>query len=563
MNVFVRVAVLGFAALCVSSAHAFVVLSLDDGRSVVRWASGNLSFEVNAELIPGLEGDVEAVVSAMESWNAVSCAQMNGSYRGETTALGAAYPIASFDGVNRVIYVAAQNWRPEDRDALAITVLNFELSGRAPRISEADIAFHGAVSWSTAATAQAFDVESVASHEIGHLWGLQHSPLSDAVMYFATPPGTTANRTLHPDDEAGACYLYPSNAGACEVDAECPRIESLDGLGNRVDLGQMRCESGQCEVVPAGEERGFGEGCEESSQCQAALFCSRSGETGLCTRACELSGTDCPTGYVCAPRSFVDQEGVCLPEGEGSLELGEACDFSTECVDGLCVSIPGGDTSRGVCSKPCDTTVVDCPGGTICVPLAGQQVRGCFATGTGQPGDTCDSFVDCEDGRCLADRDGALCRRACETRDVESGCAAGTSCLSTVFGDACFREGEGSVGAACREPFDCKSLTCLPLGEGGSALCTERCDSDAVCGELQCVFFGVGESFCAPGAVEVDVGKDTAEASPDTVSVEMAEPESDSPESCGCQTLNRSSERAWEWMAWLVVGVVFLRRSFW
>jgi hypothetical protein len=62
--------------------------------------------------------------------------------------------------------------------------------------------------WSIGATPGAFDVETVALHEIGHILGLQHTTVNGAVMF----PSVTSNstlRVLQPDDLAGIRALYP------------------------------------------------------------------------------------------------------------------------------------------------------------------------------------------------------------------------------------------------------------------------------------------------------------------------------------------------------------------
>ncbi|MFF0447628.1 matrixin family metalloprotease [Streptomyces sp. NPDC004609] len=62
--------------------------------------------------------------------------------------------------------------------------------------------------WSIGAVSNAHDVESVALHEIGHLIGLQHSSVSNAVM-FPSIGTNTVHRTLATDDKDGALTLYP------------------------------------------------------------------------------------------------------------------------------------------------------------------------------------------------------------------------------------------------------------------------------------------------------------------------------------------------------------------
>lgn len=62
--------------------------------------------------------------------------------------------------------------------------------------------------WSNGAVPGAFDVETVALHEIGHILGLQHSAVSGAVM----APTVSANftkRNLTQDDIDGIQSLYP------------------------------------------------------------------------------------------------------------------------------------------------------------------------------------------------------------------------------------------------------------------------------------------------------------------------------------------------------------------
>jgi hypothetical protein len=61
--------------------------------------------------------------------------------------------------------------------------------------------------WSIGAVFNAFDVETVALHEIGHIIGLQHSSVNGAVM-FPTVSSNFTLRVLQPDDIAGVQSLY-------------------------------------------------------------------------------------------------------------------------------------------------------------------------------------------------------------------------------------------------------------------------------------------------------------------------------------------------------------------
>ncbi|XP_068641864.1 metalloendoproteinase 2-MMP-like [Aristolochia californica] len=62
-------------------------------------------------------------------------------------------------------------------------------------------------SWSTNPNMKEFDLESVAVHEIGHLLGLGHSSVAEAIMYSGIPTGVV-KRELHQDDIDGIRDLY-------------------------------------------------------------------------------------------------------------------------------------------------------------------------------------------------------------------------------------------------------------------------------------------------------------------------------------------------------------------
>lgn len=62
--------------------------------------------------------------------------------------------------------------------------------------------------WTIGAVANAFDIETVALHEIGHLLGLAHSNVAGSVM-FPTVSDNFTKRSLTADDISGIKSLYP------------------------------------------------------------------------------------------------------------------------------------------------------------------------------------------------------------------------------------------------------------------------------------------------------------------------------------------------------------------
>jgi hypothetical protein len=68
-----------------------------------------------------------------------------------------------------------------------------------------------------------YDLLSVLTHEVGHFFGLSHSALEDATMYFAYTDYSTDFRSLSDDDVTAICGIYPPS----EVDPQrCNPIPS-------------------------------------------------------------------------------------------------------------------------------------------------------------------------------------------------------------------------------------------------------------------------------------------------------------------------------------------------
>ena len=558
------------------SVHAYTILTLDGGRTSVRWPTPVMTYEVHDELVPYLEGDVEGIRQIMQAWQNVECASISLVDNGDTGSEGAAYPYGGFDGVNRVVFVEGQNWRPEDSQALAITALSYGAGG-GKRIAEADIAFNGNYQW-TISGGSGQNFLSTALHEAGHYFGIQHSSSASSIMYFqenGLPP------ILTPDDQEALCFLYPADIGGhtCGDDDDCPLVEGSDQLGQTITLGKMRCVDSLCQLGDDPIKRGFGEPCADSTQCEDELFCEASGAQQICTRGCLLANNDCPVSFQCVPEALAAESGLCWPEGAGDTPLGEPCDYSSQCEGGLCVADPRPDVDGGLCTEFCQGNLNDCPDETLCVPIALPGRSACLPTGDGVAGTACSSFMDCEGGRCISDPQATLCRAECDADSMDSTCEVGTECLRTVYGDACLSSGEGELGATCTGSFDCSSLLCLET-LGGEELCSQRCDESHPCGDgFDCQFFGVGQEFCTPAVTVADEGEDThasdmtsttdtqtttGDDTRVTSTADVTEPAAKGEdEGCGCRSVQRSSRGPGSGggaLALFVVGLLLLRR---
>ncbi len=101
----------------------------------------------------------------------------------------------TFDGHNDVAWLAI-------RGCCTLAVTWFSTS-----VDEADMGINTNFSWSTNG-GNGYDLESVILHENGHVAGLGHSNLNEAVMYASY---VEPRRLLYWDDEDGIASLYPAD----------------------------------------------------------------------------------------------------------------------------------------------------------------------------------------------------------------------------------------------------------------------------------------------------------------------------------------------------------------
>ena len=121
----------------------------------------------------------------------------------------------STDGRNLVIFDETGAWLnpPPGTGVIAVTRLESNFDGT---ITDADIIFNGRdFTFTNGVSGTAINLKDVAVHEVGHLIGLDHTPLQGSAATrptmnpFYTGDGPGEASSLEPDDEAGISYLYP------------------------------------------------------------------------------------------------------------------------------------------------------------------------------------------------------------------------------------------------------------------------------------------------------------------------------------------------------------------
>jgi len=196
------------------TASAFVLIS--NGGKVARWANGRADYytkDIPAEFTSAIE-------SSFDVWSDISGIDLR------FTAKSSGGAAQSRDGKNTLQWVTA-NWtslsfRPPS-NALAVTLSSF--NGDSGLVIDADIFFNDdQFGWAVVSGPENenfVDIQNIATHEIGHMIGLDHSSvnffendpdLADATMFYASGSGETSRRVPKNDDVRGATALYSAAA---------------------------------------------------------------------------------------------------------------------------------------------------------------------------------------------------------------------------------------------------------------------------------------------------------------------------------------------------------------
>lgn len=201
------------------------------------WPTGRINYKVNPnfpdeELSGTPQQQIDLITCSADCWREQTELDLRFVYLGRTEAIG----FDDQDGLNTV------SWADADvGDALAITIV----SGIRDRIIGFDMVFFSSTNgrpnqWNGPRdpSGNAMDLRGIATHEFGHVLGLDHSADRAATMFASAINRGQHMRTLHEDDIAGGESLYQIRTGAnpaTRIIEVAPTSGSSSG-GNEVEL---------------------------------------------------------------------------------------------------------------------------------------------------------------------------------------------------------------------------------------------------------------------------------------------------------------------------------------
>lgn len=408
---------------------------------------------------------------------------------------------------------------------------------------DSDIEFNDRdYTWSVRTDRPRTDIESIAVHEYGHFLGLGHCSdngtcgLGTGVMNAAYAGGIL--RVPFTDDIQGVCALYPGQPGGlgypCTRNTDCNSrlcVGPSTGSYCTEPCGPAGCPPGYaCGSLPSGAqvclrddglERGACELCqlEVPNACAGGGLCLRGlpdQDLGRCVVPCQ--GSSCDPNFRCLSVQFqggtsadfcVPRSGDCEDPGNFSeLQLGQRCDGSQACADGLdCVGICAPSCASGqACPEDwaCETGFRE---GAWCLPAVreGQDCSGLVTCGTGPClGSASNRFATCYQD-CSGDP--AVCNAAqtCESYTLQAGgrvsvceppgvpppppdagvlpedagaSAEDAGAPAEDAGAPAEDAGAGPETPAAKPPNPCacdRTFACDPDGAGGACACDLEC----------------------------------------------------------------------------------------
>jgi hypothetical protein len=214
------------------------------------WRNACVSYSLNENASRTVPYDVakQVIDNAFATWQAAACSDGNAPGISATDIGSASCSEVRYnaDGPNQNLIVFRDDGWPysDPNNTLGLTTVTF--NAETGEIYDADMEINSSgknLSYSENVPPNGYDLASVVTHEAGHFFGLAHATDPRATMYASYKPGTSALRTLSPDDVAGICAVYP-NATTRTVSATVSANETI--VADQCDANPRHGFTAQC-----------------------------------------------------------------------------------------------------------------------------------------------------------------------------------------------------------------------------------------------------------------------------------------------------------------------------
>jgi hypothetical protein len=429
------------------------------------------------------------VTRAMNVWFAMDCDAGTGGLQrpriaatSDTTTLVVSATASASDRKNVVYWSDSNNdFTSADNQVLGYTVVTSASTTQltSHRIADADMLFNKRhFQWRIQSTVESVtgqcaenvsncaDTFTVALHEFGHFFGLDHVGCQESVMYPAVwvgGAGLFTETSLKNSEKTGMCALYPlppSNISAtekapgdaCESNTQCYQTSS----------GSHTCEGGA----------GVGS------------------KSGMCVEKC-TAHSDCDPFYTCSAL------GTCIP-GVVSRDGGRVVPCPAgqwECTDRTCISNTKRCDSVSDCSDAsdewqcgCGTDAVRCPGfsrdSSKCINLS-LLCNGANDCGGDIASDEDQAYCESSSAYCTAHPSSWQCPTRCLSGEIR--CPLSGECVSrSKICDKNLDCHTSKQTDALSDPDSPDEYACSGHVQNDGASC-ESCTEDSQCDGLKCV----------------------------------------------------------------------------
>jgi MYXO-CTERM domain-containing protein len=463
--------IISCAVFLTTTASAYVYINASSCPNGSSWGSSNqpLSYYINEN------GSADVSMSQLQTltqdsfdeWGTPCCSTFSTTYQGTTT------DTARQNNGKVVLSWEENSWPTQMGNVNQTIAVTMTSVYNTCEIASAPILFNGVGFQFCTSGSGCTDLQSIATHEIGHNLGLGHSQHSDATMYYAYQGGSGA-RSLSQDDVNGVCSLYTGSCN-CSTNSDCG--------ANQV------CNGSQCEDAP----------CQSDNDCPGGQECASSGD-------CEVpscgSDADCADGYTC------DSAGKCT----SSCPVCRTCTTQEDCgANGFCTDVGG----QNKCITTCGTNG-SCPGDSTCYRYDDYYV--CLNPDANTVG-VCPSSYTCTEA---TDGDDNPCTGLGNT------CDPSTQDFSqcSTDNDACLTMSDGNsicTCMGCTDDADCgDNGLCTTVSNGQKACVADgdttdpcdgvSCNAGEVCDNGQCVDEGSSSGEDTGGSSGDDTGTNNTDA---------------------------------------------------